>query len=143
MQRFFLTISALMVIFTAGAAAAQTGGSVASFAPLADNVRYQRTSNPVLPGNVSAVLDDGTSAQIPVTWAADGYNGFGTVTGLYVFHASVDTARAPLMAPLRGVDPPKITVMLLPLFVPAMAGIGDAASPLQVINAAQLAEIAE
>ena len=124
---------------TVQAVAAETN-TVVTFAPLPDELRYQRTSSPVLPETLDAtqLLVLNSSLLVPVSWNAENYTGPSSPAGLYVFIA---TPAEGYTLP-AGAEAPRITVMLQRTSMLRMAGAGNDASPLIVTNAHQLAEIA-
>ena len=116
-------------------AAAPAEKTITAFAPLAEDIRYQSCAarDLVLPGTLLATVN-GAEAELPVTW--DGVPKLGPgLSGLFVLTANVgDFALA------NGAELPIITV-----FFRAggrIAGLGTAASPLQITNEGQLREIA-
>jgi len=112
-------------------------GHITDFAPLDDDVRWQRGYTPNLPGTLEATLD-GEPAQVPVTWEAEGYSAAAyNPPGLYTFYAKP----APGFTVAEDVAAPKITYMQLSVM--RMAGAGTQLNPLQITRADQLAEIAE
>ncbi len=126
---------------TVNVGVAASKGTVIAFDELPDNVRWQNTTAPEFPKNVSGTVE-GQKVQIPVTWEADhDYNAKYPECGLYVFTAALNEG----YKIQNGVELPRIT-----LYVPQtvgkmmarMAGSGTTDSPLKITTAAQLAEIA-
>jgi len=145
-----------VLALSADIAFAQTGAVITAFAPLNNNIRYQRTTSPQLPQTVIAAVN-GTAASVPVTWSADGYAGPMIEPGLYVFFAKLSN---PSYTIVQNVSAPKITVMLqaaapakpagsgigimgMSMTAAPAAEIGTEDAPILISNAAQLAEIAE
>ncbi len=119
----------------------QTAGTVTAFDALADDIRWQNTTEPNLPETVRATVN-GEAAQIPVTWEADHeYDTAAPVPGLYVFTARPDEG----YAVAQGVEAPLMTIYLPAeqRIMARMVGGGTGTGPLEITTAAQLAEIAE
>ena len=122
-------------------AAGTDGGLITAFATLAEDVRWQNTTEPGLPGTVEATVN-GEAMQIPVTWQADHeYDAYMPEPGLYVFTAQPGEG----YTVSEGVQAPRITV-----YIPAAqrmllrmtAGAATQSDPLVITTAAQLAEVA-
>ena len=109
--------------------------TITGFAPLAKEIRYQRTGadSLVLPKTLTATVD-GKVAEVPATW--DGLAEINKFTGgLYVFTANVGQYT---VAP--DVELPVITALVLGRA--RILGLGTAASPLQITSEIQLREVA-
>ena len=62
---------------------------ITAFDELADDIRWQNTTEPNLPEYVTGMVE-GKTANIPVTWEADhDYDAASPESGLYVFTAKV------------------------------------------------------
>ncbi|WP_250227697.1 S-layer homology domain-containing protein [Anaeropeptidivorans aminofermentans] len=116
-------------------------GTVTAFDDLPEDIRWQNATAPEFPEIVSGTVE-GETVQIPVTWDTEqDYDQKNPQRGLYVFTAVLGEG----CGVADGVEPPRITV-----YIPQsaggemsrMAGGGTSASPLEIITAAQLAEIA-
>ncbi|SHO53956.1 GLUG motif-containing protein [Anaerocolumna xylanovorans] len=117
-------------------------GNITSFDELADNIRWQNTTEPIFPATLAGTVE-GEAAQIPITWEADhDYDMESPVKGLYVFTAQPGEG----YALGDGVKAPHITVYIpvtaahMTLFSMAVGGTGD--DSLEITTADQLAEIA-
>ncbi len=114
------------------------GGLITAYVELAEEIRWQNTDLPDLPGTVSGTVNDEV-ADIPVTWEADHEYDADFPAGLYVFTALPDEG----YTVATGVEAPRITVYIPAAQMAArMAGGGTDTSPLEITTAAQLAEIA-
>ena len=109
--------------------------TITAFAELPEDIRFQRGYAPKLPDTVEGTVEVET-AQIPVTWQSEEYDSLGVAGGLAVFTAK--PAEGYITA--DGVNPPTIAFMRESML--RMGGAGTSGSPLQIVSAAQLAEIA-
>jgi|GEM_PF-2558783 len=110
-------------------------GTVTAFAELPEDIRFQRGYAPNLPDTVEGTVEVET-VQIPVSWHSEEYDSLGMAGGLAVFTAK--PAEGYITA--DGVGAPTIAFMRESML--RMGGAGTWGDPLQIVNAAQLAEIA-
>ena len=140
-ERITIASGAEKPTITVTVGAAVITGTVTAFDALPEDIRWQNTTAPEFPEIVSGTVE-GETVQIPVTWDTEqDYDQKNPQRGLYVFTAVLGEG----CGVADGVEPPRITV-----YIPQsaggemsrMAGGGTSASPLEIITAAQLAEIA-
>lgn len=117
-------------------------GMITAFDALPDDIRWQNTTEPVFPEELSGTVD-GEAVQISVTWQTEqDYDEKAPAKGLYVFYVVPGDG----YTFAGGIEAPHITVYVPELasrFAPLrMGGGGTGASPLEITTVAQLAEIA-
>jgi len=110
--------------------------TITAFGSLRSDIRFQRGYTPNLPDRLEGTVDDET-VQIPVTWQSEEYDSLGVAGGLAVFTAQPCEG----YIPAEGVGAP--TIAFIREAMTRMGGLGTQNNPLQIVNAAQLAEIAE
>lgn len=115
---------------------------ITALGQLSDDIRWQNTTVPVFPENVTATVES-RSVQVPVGWETEQvFDADYPVRGLYIFEARF--AEEYVLA--DGVEP-----LIIAVFIPEtvgrfavlrMGGSGTSDAPLEITTAAQLAEIA-
>ncbi len=118
------------------------GGRVSRFEELPDHIRWQNTTYPEFPEEVTAIVE-GLERQVPVTWETDqDYDWDYPEKGLYIFYSVLEEGYS-----FAGdLEPLIITVYIgksqgrMALF--AMGGSGTVNEPLEITTPAQLREIA-
>ncbi|WP_312637291.1 GLUG motif-containing protein [Oscillibacter sp.] len=109
-------------------------GIITAFAELSEDIRFQRGSSPELPETVTATVG-GETKEIPVTWDCETDL---SEAGLHSLAAKLGEG----YALAEGVRAPTIAFVRTPFVLFRMAGAGTEGSPLELTNAAQLAEVA-
>jgi len=131
-----LAVILMLGILPASTMAAENANlEIAFFAEIFENIRFQRGYEPALPQSIEGMVN-GELVQIPVRWESAEYSSLGMMGGLAVFIAT--PAAGYIIA--DGAEAP--TIAFFKESFAYMGGQGTAASPLQIVSAAQLAEIA-